>query len=52
MDDRILDFAAGVDMIWHAGDIGSHEGMDALEALRKPLIAVYGNIDDHTMRSR
>ena len=52
MDDRILDFASGVDMIWHAGDIGSHEGMDALEALGKPTIAVYGNIDDHTMRSR
>ncbi|HAR22674.1 MAG TPA: YfcE family phosphodiesterase, partial [Cryomorphaceae bacterium] len=52
MDDRILDFASGVDMIWHAGDIGNHEGMDALEQLGKPLIAVYGNIDDHTMRSR
>ena len=52
MDERILEFAKGVDMIWHAGDIGSHESMDALEATGKPVIAVYGNIDDHTMRGR
>lgn len=52
MDERIVNFAAQVDMIWHAGDIGSHESMDALEALGKKVIAVHGNIDDHTMRSR
>lgn len=52
MDDRILDFAQGVDMIWHAGDMGSHESMDALEATGRPVVAVFGNIDDHTMRSR
>lgn len=52
MDERILEFAMGVDMIWHAGDIGSHESMDALEATSKPVVAVYGNIDDHTMRGR
>lgn len=52
MDDRILEFARGVDMIWHAGDIGSHESMDALEATGRPVVAVYGNIDDHTMRGR
>ena len=26
--------------------------MDALEATGKPVVAVYGNIDDHTMRAR
>lgn len=52
MDQRVLSFASKADMIWHAGDIGSHESMDALEATGKKVIAVYGNIDDHTMRSR
>lgn len=52
MDDRVVEFAHSVEMIWHAGDIGSHESMDALEATGKPVVAVYGNIDDHTMRGR
>ena len=52
MDDRVLEFCSQVDMIWHAGDMGSHESMDALEATGKPVVAVYGNIDDHTMRAR
>jgi putative phosphoesterase len=52
VDDRMLDFARGVDMVWHAGDIGTHEVMDALEKVNPQVIGVYGNIDDHTMRLR
>ncbi len=52
IDSRVVEFAQEADMIWHAGDMGSHESMDALEATGKQIIAVYGNIDDHTMRSR
>ncbi|MBL7847133.1 MAG: metallophosphoesterase family protein [Cyclobacteriaceae bacterium] len=33
------------DEIWHAGDIGSREVIDALEKI-KPVVAVFGNIDD------
>ena len=51
-DSRVLEFAQEADMIWHAGDMGSHESMDALESTGKHVIAVYGNIDDHTMRLR
>jgi len=40
----------GVDEIWHAGDIGGLSVLDELRAL-KPLRAVYGNIDDHRVRS-
>ena len=50
IDSRVLEFAKEVDMIWHAGDIGSHESIDVLESIGKRVIAVYGNIDDHTMR--
>ena len=37
--------------IWHAGDIGSLEVTEKLAAF-KPLRAVYGNIDDATVRQR
>lgn len=37
------------DEIWHAGDIGSMEVLERMEQL-KPLRAVYGNIDDQTIR--
>ena len=49
LDDTILKYASQADEIWHAGDIGSLEVTDRLGAL-KPLRAVYGNIDNHTIR--
>jgi uncharacterized protein len=49
LDERILDFAKTVDEVWHAGDIGALAVTDALAAVR-PLVAVYGNIDDATAR--
>lgn len=50
IDDQILKFAKQVDEVWHVGDIGSFEVIDALKKL-KPLRAVYGNIDDSLMRA-
>ncbi|MFK7755694.1 MAG: metallophosphoesterase [Flavobacteriales bacterium] len=50
MDDRILHYFDEVDEIWHAGDIGSMDVLEKLEA-HKPTRAVYGNIDDSKMRS-
>lgn len=38
------------DEIWHAGDIGDIALADRLRQI-KPLRAVYGNIDDHHVRS-
>lgn len=49
MDKSILKYAAHADEIWHAGDIGNLEVMDALMAV-KPLRAVHGNIDDHIIQ--
>ncbi|MBT8319895.1 MAG: metallophosphatase family protein [Gramella sp.] len=49
MDDRILHYAKDADEIWHAGDIGSLDVTDKLEAV-KPLKAVYGNIDNAIIR--
>ncbi len=50
MDDHILKHAANADEIWHAGDVGDLAVTDALQE-KAPLKAVYGNIDDTTIRN-
>ena len=49
IDDRILHYAGEADEVWHAGDIGSLEITDKLQK-KAPLRAVFGNIDDATIR--
>ena len=51
LDKKVFEHFAEVDEIWHAGDIGSVEVADAL-AHFKPFRAVYGNIDNPTLRHR
>ncbi len=51
LDDKLFDYFKEVDQIWHAGDIGSEEVLDSLEAF-KPVRAVYGNIDNSVLRNR
>ena len=46
---QLFHFFKDVDELWHAGDIGNIETVDAL-ANFKPLRAVHGNIDDYTVR--
>lgn len=50
LDERILHHFETCDEIWHAGDIGSIEVLQQLEAF-KPVRAVYGNIDDIRVRT-
>lgn len=50
IDDKILKYVKLADEVWHAGDIGSITITDALKKI-KPLKAVYGNIDDKTIRA-
>lgn len=50
IDDRILELLSGCDEIWHAGDIGDLAVTDALAEVA-PLRAVYGNIDNHRIRT-
>ncbi len=45
----VLEHIETADEVWHAGDIGHIDLVQKLESL-KPLRAVYGNIDDHTIR--
>lgn len=50
IDKRILRHVKFSDEIWHAGDIGKLEVLEKLKKLKKTK-AVYGNIDDHILRS-
>lgn len=51
VDERMFLYLKSCDEIWHAGDIGSPEVADRMEAFR-PLRAVYGNIDGKELRAR
>ena len=50
VDPKIYDYFKDVDEIWHAGDIGDIAVIDELRKF-KPLRGVYGNIDDHIIRT-
>ena len=50
-DDRITHHFSGCDEIWHAGDVGSLAVLDAMQQLGAHVRVVFGNIDDHRMRS-
>lgn len=49
-EETVAEYFAEVDEIWHAGDIGSLDVMDRLAEVA-PVIGVYGNIDNHQVRS-
>jgi uncharacterized protein len=50
LPDRLFHHFEACDEIWHAGDIGSIETLEAIEKW-KPVIAVFGNIDGQKVRS-
>ena len=50
LHERLFVFFKDVDEIWHAGDFGNLETADYLASF-KPLKGVYGNIDDHKIRT-
>ncbi len=49
IDNRILEYAAQADEIWHCGDFGNLEVIEKLENVN-PLRGVYGNIDGTEIR--
>lgn len=50
LDPAVFDYFAECDEVWHAGDIGTMDVLEQLEAFR-PVRAVYGNIDDAQIRT-
>ena len=51
LDDRIFEHFAECDEVWHAGDWGSLEVVNKLQAF-KPLRGVWGNIDGYEIRQQ
>ncbi|MBR7012678.1 MAG: metallophosphoesterase family protein [Muribaculaceae bacterium] len=51
-DDRYAVHFADCDEVWHAGDIGSDELADKLEAIAPVFRAVCGNVDGASLRRR
>ena len=51
LDSQVFRYFKDCEEIWHAGDIGSIDIIEQLEAF-KPLRAVYGNIDGQDIRAR
>ena len=49
LDERFFNFFKDCDELWHAGDIGTEDIVDRLQAF-KPLVIVYGNIDGGKLR--
>ncbi|MDC1063154.1 metallophosphoesterase family protein [Flavobacteriales bacterium] len=50
LDERLLPHLEDANEIWHAGDIGDIKVLEKLEKITK-VRAVYGNIDNHIIRS-
>ena len=50
LEEQIFEYFKDVDMVWHAGDIGSAAVTCALPTF-KLRHAVYGNIDDYSIRA-
>ena len=51
-DERMSHHLSDCDEIWHAGDIGNLDILDAMQQLvNKPVRAVFGNIDNALIRS-
>lgn len=46
---QVLRFLEPCQCLWHAGDLGGLPVLDRLAAF-KPMVAVYGNIDDYLVR--
>lgn len=50
LDEKVFDYFKDVDIVLHAGDIGTNEVSEKLKSF-KPLLAVYGNIDGNELRA-
>ncbi|MEQ8580771.1 MAG: metallophosphoesterase family protein [Marinoscillum sp.] len=50
LDPSVFKYFSQCDELWHAGDIGTLDALQQLEAFR-PTMAVFGNIDGHEVRA-
>tara|TARA_B100000963_G_C22421123_1_gene577683 strand:+ start:255 stop:758 length:504 start_codon:yes stop_codon:yes gene_type:complete len=50
LDTRLKKHIRNSDIVWHAGDIGDIAIIDEINTI-KPIVAVHGNIDNHTVKT-
>ncbi|MEP6535893.1 MAG: metallophosphoesterase family protein [Bryobacteraceae bacterium] len=50
LDEAVFSYFSACDEVWHAGDFGSVEVLDRLQAF-KPTRGVYGNVDGAELRA-
>ena len=50
LDTRLKKHIRNSDIVWHAGDIGDIAIIDEINTI-KPVVAVHGNIDNHTFKT-
>lgn len=50
-DDKILEYAAAADEVWHAGDWLNLDLFHALEKMGKTVRSCWGNVDGHEIRA-
>ena len=50
LDTRLKKHIRNSDIVWHAGDIGDIAIIDEINTI-KPVVAVQGNIDNHTVKT-
>ncbi len=50
LDTRLKKHIRNSDIVWHAGDIGDIAIIDEINTI-KPVVAVHGNIDNHTVKT-
>src|SRR3954464_12474817 len=50
--DACIERLAAADLILHAGDIATSEGLQEIEAIGPPVKAVHGNVDSAELRER
>ena len=51
IDQSIIKYVKQADEVWHAGDIGNIKILTEIEKKFSKIKSVYGNIDDHVIRS-
>jgi putative phosphoesterase len=50
LDPQVYEYFKSCDEVWHAGDFGTAQVSDDIDAF-KPIRGVYGNVDDFELRS-
>jgi uncharacterized protein len=52
LPDACVERLGAADLVVHAGDVTTVAVLEAIEGIGPPVVAVHGNVDDHSLRRR